>query len=447
MSESDPRFEAFALLLQLEREARHAPDEPALRFITVNRTRSLLEYRQALLVRRGIDGRRRVVAISGVPNVDRNTPFVQWAERLVRQFPQQMDNTGAPRAVTAAEVEAREAGEWPEWSAPHGLWCPLRHGDGDEVGGLWLTREQPWSEAEQLLAGHLADAYGHAWHALECKHARRRLPRPSRRALIVTATLAALLLLFPVRQTTLAPAEVVPHDPVVVAAPIKGVIHDFTVKPNQPVKQGQVLFHFDDTEFEANYQVAQKSLSVAQAEYLQATQGAFNDPKSSARTGILRARIQLRTAERDYAQTQLNRTVVTAQRSGIAVYADPDDWLGKPVVVGERIMQLANPADTQLRIDLPVAGAITLPPGAKVVLFLDTDPLHPLHAVVTRAGYEAEPTDSNILAYRLYARFDKGTVPPRIGLQGTAKLYGSRVVLGYYLLRRPISTLRRWLGL
>jgi len=34
----------------------------------------------------------------------------------------------------------------------------------------------------------------------------------------------------------------------------------------------------------------------------------------------------------------------------------------------------------------------------------------------------------------------------RLGLHGTAKLYGGRVVLGYYLLRRPIATARAWLG-
>ena len=35
----------------------------------------------------------------------------------------------------------------------------------------------------------------------------------------------------------------------------------------------------------------------------------------------------------------------------------------------------------------------------------------------------------------------------RIGLRGTAKLQGDWVVLGYYLMRRPLAKLREWTGL
>lgn len=445
MSEANTRVDAVAVLLQLEHEARHAPDEAALRFIVVNRTRALLEYRQAVLAQYNPHGKPRVVAISGVAEVDRNAPFVRWVERLLAQLDTQT-LPDKPRTVTAEQVKSHEAHEWPEWSAQHGLCCPLLRGDAQPIGLLWLSREQPWNESEQLLAGHLADAYAHAWSALQIRRPRYLLPRPSRRVLIIVAVLVALLLLVPVRQSALAPAEVVPHNPVVVAAPLRGVIAGFEVKPNSPVKKGQELFHYDDTDFKAKYLVAEKALSVAQAEFLQASQDAFHNAQSSAQTGVLRARIALRTSERDYAQEQLRRTIVTAQRNGIAVYTDPDDWIGKPVVIGERIMQLADPGDTQLRVDLPVADAMSLQPGADVVLFLDTDPLHPLEARVTHASYEAEPTPGGILSYRVYAHFISHT-SPRIGLQGTAKLYGPRVALAYYLFRRPIGALRRWLGL
>lgn len=449
MSEADGRFDAAATLLQLEREARHAPDEPALRFVIVNRTRTLLEYRQAVLARLDADNRLRVVAVSGVPELDRNAPFIRWQERMLRcLLPVDSKDSPLPRAVTAEDVDARDAREWPEWSASHGLWCPLVEGDGRQVGGLWLSRERPWAEAEKMLAGQLADCYAHAWAALGRRRRFNRLVAlPRRRTVVIAAVIAASLLFVRVRESVLAPAEVVPHDPVIVAAPLQAVIAGFDVKPNQLVKKGQELFHFDDTRFQAKYQVAEKSLSVARAELLEASQSAFSSAKSSAQTGILRARIALRTAERDYAQQQLQRTVVRAGRSGIAVYTDPDDWVGKPVVVGERIMQLADPKDTRLRIDLPVANAISLKRGTEVVLFLDTAPLHPLHATVTRASYAAEPTSGGVLAYRIYARFASGTSPPRIGLQGTARIYGGRVALAYYLLRRPISTVRRWFGL
>lgn len=49
------------------------------------------------------------------------------------------------------------------------------------------------------------------------------------------------------------------------------------------------------------------------------------------------------------------------------------------------------------------------------------------------------------LAYRLDARFDEA--PPRIGLRGTAKLFGERAPLALYLLRRPLAGLRQSVGL
>jgi hypothetical protein len=37
--------------------------------------------------------------------------------------------------------------------------------------------------------------------------------------------------------------------------------------------------------------------------------------------------------------------------------------------------------------------------------------------------------------------------PVRLGLRGSARLDGQEVSLGYFLLRRPISAVRQWLGL
>lgn len=69
-------------------------------------------------------------------------------------------------------------------------------------------------------------------------------------------------------------------------------------------------------------------------------------------------------------RSQLARIDVTAVREGVAVFGDPDDWLGRPVTTGERIMLLANPAKPGVLIHLPVADAVALEPGAEVKLFL-----------------------------------------------------------------------------
>ena len=141
-------------------------------------------------------------------------------------------------------------------------------------------------------------------------------------------------------------------------------------------------------------------------------------------------------------------TDVRLTRDGIAVFGDTNDWEGRPVATGERILQLADPADAGVLVYLPVADAITLEPGARVRVFLHVSPLDPLEATLTETSYLAVVSPDGIAAYRL-----RGTLAPqhgaraRIGLKGTAKLYGRSVPLAYALLRRPFAALREWSGL
>ena len=292
------------------------------------------------------------------------------------------------------------------------------------------------------MLGQLAETYAHAWLALRPgKPWRLRWPR-RRIAMVLGAAL--LVLLVPVRQAVLAPAEVVPLGGRVVAAPLDGVVAEILVKPNQRVEAGELLARLDATTLKAQADVAERSLDVAEAELKASTQRAFSDAQSNARLDLLAARVEQKRAELDYARQLLARSEIRAERAGIAVFADAERWTGKPVQTGERLMQIADPNQAQLRMELPVGDAIALQPGAEVALFLDSDPLQRHVASLERAAYEAQLTAAGQLAYRLDASFADS--PPRIGLRGTAKLYGARAPLVYYLLRKPLAALRQGLG-
>jgi hypothetical protein len=177
-----------------------------------------------------------------------------------------------------------------------------------------------------------------------------------------------------------------------------------------------------------------------------AQQSGFADARQNARLAELEAEVELKLAQADFAQSRYDKTQVLAPSAGLVILNDPSEWRGKPVLVGERIMQLADPARVQIRILLPVADAITLQAGADVRLFLDVEPLKAYAGRVAHAAHEPELGTEGVLAYRVMARFDEQGSLPRIGLRGTAKLYGERVSLFYYLFRRPITTLRQTVG-
>ena len=57
-----------------------------------------------------------------------------------------------------------------------------------------------------------------------------------------------------------------------------------------------------------------------------------------------------------------------------------------------------------------------------------------------------ELTPENILAYRIYASIEDVAQNPRIGLRGTAKIYGAKTRLFYYLYSVPINLTRQFVG-
>lgn len=426
---------AFAQFIAVQRQARAADSLERLAFAMVNDGQALFGFRHAALLIAG-----KVRALTGVSTIEPNAPFVAFIERACLELGEQLQRA-AVLDTSALGEQTRQ--DLQELSLPQVFWVPLKNRAGLCFGGLWLARQQPWSGAEQTLLGELGEIYAHAWCALEPRLP-WRLRWPKRRVALLLGGIA-LLLLLPIRQSALAPAEVVPKGGMVIAAPLDGVIAKVEVRPNQTVKRGDLLVRFDATTLKAQADVAERALAVAEAELKANTQRAFQDAESAARLDLLAARVEQKRAERDYARDLLQRSEVRAEEDGVAVFADAERWTGKPVRTGERLMEIADPQRAELRIELPVGNVMNLAPGACVALFLDNQPLTSLPAQVQRIGYEAEAVPSGGLAYTLVAGF--ADAPPRIGLRGTAKLYGARAPLAYYLLRRPLTALRQTLGL
>jgi multidrug resistance efflux pump len=370
---------------------------------------------------------------------------MQWTERLTRHLRATSTNQDI-RHIAETDCPEELRPDWKEFTAGYGLWCPLKHPDQQVIGALWLTRDQPWQDHEITILDRLTEAYGYAWRAVGPSKSRRwrwGLSRTTTWVLVATV-LGAMTI--PVPMTTLAPAKIVAKDPLIVSAPIDGVIAEIVVLPNTMVSKGDVLFKYEDTTFRNDYQVAERNLDVAMAQYRRAAQGAFVETDQKADVPLLKAEVELRETERNYAYERLGKVEVKADQAGLVLYTDKSDWIGKPVVVGQRIMELADPRSLEVRIDLPVEDAIVLRTGASVTLFLNADPYSSVPATVSHASYHAEVLPNNTLAYRVTAQLGEEASELRIGWQGTAKIYGEQVSLFTYLFRRPISAIRPWIG-
>jgi multidrug efflux pump subunit AcrA (membrane-fusion protein) len=248
-----------------------------------------------------------------------------------------------------------------------------------------------------------------------------------------------------VQLSVLAPAEVTAKDPFVVRAPLDGVIDRLYVQPNQPVSPGTQLLTLDATTLQSRYAVARKDLDAAQEEYRQVAQLAVTEDKDRLEMALRKGKVDESQVELDYTANQLARVRLTASRSGVAVFADPNDWTGKAVSIGEKIMLLADPANVELTAWLPVADNIDVKPGGTLTLYPKSSPMSSYNARIDSISYRAEPTPEGVVAYRIKATFTS-KARPALGTMGTARTHGHRVPLIYYVLRRPLTLARQWLG-
>ncbi|MBT2339797.1 MULTISPECIES: efflux RND transporter periplasmic adaptor subunit [Pseudomonas] len=447
-----------AVLLHLEQRAQEARRTEELGFVMVNETWQLVRYRQAYFFVSDVLGKPVLSNVSSLATLPEESPFSVWLKRLARHLWDTPAASGDPASSPAVHLwqacalPDSFAEGWAEWLPAQLLCIQLPGRDHSRRGMLLLACDTEPDEPALALLARLSQTYAYCLAALTDKRptlgARWQVWRRRPLRLLGLGCVVALAFLFPVRLSALAPAEIEAHNAMAIAAPQDGVVHEFLVQPNQMVQKDQPLFSLDDTTLRNRRAVAQQALEVARSEALLAAQKAFDSAQSKGELAALNGQVQEKQAEVAWLNEMLERNVVRAPRDGIAIFGDSNDWIGKPVVTGERIIQLADPQDAGVLVWLPVANAINLDTGSEIRLFLHVAPLSPLRASLIQTSYQATLSPDNVPSYRIRGQL-QGDVSQlaRIGLKGTAKLYGEPVPLIYYVLRRPLAALREWSGL
>lgn len=434
-------------LLEFERRIQSATSNREVAFRAVNDSSQVLRFDQAILWRWDVFSRPLIASASGLADVSADSPYQQWLVRLVRGVtPEPFEAT---QALAAGDLPEAVAADAEDWCPAQLLHCPLRGPAGEALGGILFFRAEAFAEAERAAAEWIARSSGYGlWAWRSDKHSLKRwLKNPfTWRTLAIGAAVVALVALIPVRLSALAPAEITPLRPIPVTSPVDGVVREIVIKPNEVVKADQLLAVLDDTSLRNRLELASKSLDIARADLQRATFKSFSDEASRLELQVLSARMQEKGAEVTFLQELLAKSKLYAPQGGLAIFPGQEEWRGRPVQVGERVMLIADPSVIDVTIYLPPEDAVELEPGAEVNLILHVDPLSSLEATIERASYEATLAPDGTLAYVVRARLKSGQGLPRIGLRGTAKIYAGRVTLGYYLLRKPLAFVRRSLG-
>ena len=163
---------------------------------------------------------------------------------------------------------------------------------------------------------------------------------------------------------------------------------------------------------------------------------------------VVRSQLEEKSAEAAYLKSLNERGVVTAPRDGLVLFDDPNQWVGRPVVTGERIMVVADETKVAMEAWLAPADAVSLPVGSDMTLYLASDPLSPVQAHLDYVSHVAQFRPEGQFAYKVRGSLTAQALKdlPRVGMKGTVKLHGESVPLVYRLFRRPWASFRAWVG-
>lgn len=422
----------MAQLLAWEAGLRAQESVPELVYYLANEGRGLIGYDQLFVLKRPLVGDGwHVAAASSLATVDRNAPAIRAIEAAVAEL----------SSATTLDAPADEALD--DYPFRCWLWQPLVDRTGEPFAGLLVAREHDYAD-EQRVA-RIAETAQHGWLALAGGKPARRLPKLTTKQKKWIAAAAAGVALFPVHLSALAPVEVVAAHPAVVTAPIAGVVTAVDVAPSAGVARGQPLIRFDDVKLRNELSLAAERLQVARAKTDEVASASFGDQTQARGISIAQAEYRLADAEYSYAKDMLARSTVRAPKGGLAIYTDRREWEGRAVEVGQPIMEIADPKDVRYRIDLPAREQLSLAPGAAVSVWLDSQPLWSERATLADASYQARTLPDGTLAFALEATPADGAAP-RIGSRGTARVRGGWAPLAYAALKRPIASLRQFVG-
>ena len=436
----------IARLIGLEKKSREARTQDELNFVVVNETRQIFDFVNSYLLLKTPTDKYHVKAVSDLATVDRTAPLVTFVENIIND--QTSSNLKEIQNVEVDKISRSLKIKKPKNIPDNILLIPIFSPQRGLQGFLITTRNEKFNDNEVELARHLSLTYGHAYNTFLTDFSIKDFLKKNftgKRSWIIILSIIFILII-PIKITSTAPVEVVPKNPRLITAPFDGVVKNIIVNNNDKINSGDLLIQIEDTDLKNSFNLAKQSLQVAEKELLRSRQFSFSNNEEKARLAELMAQVDLKKAEVESTSERLKNSKIYADKDGIAIVDQKNNWQGRPVSVGEKIITIANPEKVEFLIWLPVKDSLIIKENTDVKVFLDINPIKPLKGKLKRASYQSSLSPEEVLSYQISASFE-GEEIPRIGLRGTAKIYGSRVTLFYYLFRKPITFIRQLIGI
>lgn len=446
--------EALADLLSLQAEVRKQQSIKALSFFICHQTHVFFNYQRSFVWSCINTQFINIESISGIVELEKQSPFQQQISSLIKILAKEKAFSAEQKTLELSKqtLIKKYQIELPSILPDYFVLTPFYLGEM-LVGGACFCLDTKPNEAALKKLCFLLEAYEYSFALLSKgnENYKRFFHFPNGKRIAKLSTLAICFALFAVRVplSIMVEAEITPKNPVVITAPMDGVIQTVLVHSAQSVKKNTPLFRMETRELTNAYEQAEKEFNVAN-EYLNKTiKGSFDDLRLRAEITILNAEKEEKQLAVHYAKTLLESATVKATEDAIVIVNSPNEWSGKPVQVGEKIMMTSKKNQIEVTLWLPVSDALFFEKGDPLTLYLNAKPLSPYSAKIDYSNYLAQKTAKDVLAYKMTAHLvniNDIKELPRIGSQGNARISHGTSTLFFYLFRRPITFLRQTVG-
>lgn len=412
-------------------------------FLILNDTVQIVKYDRAVLWSLE-DGNTKLLGVSGQSTVNAASGLaIQW-KTLVNDIA----DPGKAQILTADSF-LREKHLWAEAesTSPHPavLWLPIVSLDKTRLG-LWLERWEgrTWNPQEIDILSFVLQAYGVAWEKFVPKGILKWIT--NRKVLGSVLLLSLLLLTIRLPLRVVAPIEVIPSDPVIITAPLEEIVEKINVKPGQYVKTGDVLFEYDKDVASQTLKAAERQVEISRLELNRSRTLGIKDAKSLTEVAVLEAKLKREEVNLDLAKYHSSQLIVKSPIDGVVMLGDPHEWHGKPVHIGEKIMMVADPDRTKVRLFIPEDDNVILDLTKPVKIYLNISPEITREASLIYVANVSTISDKHLVSFVAEADWIGDSKDVKMGLKGSASLYGNDVSLFYLLVRKPWAHFRNFIG-
>lgn len=436
MALEDVTTQLLATLNQLNLKAFSCRSKKNLIFVALNDTVHLIKYDRATFW--DLSSKEPTcLGISGQTTIDKNNALIHKMGKVAKKLPDpskyQVVRLPKDKSVEGQVSTGKEIEE--------SLWIPIPV--KNKTLGLWLERVSPWQEEEIKLLFLLTKAYGLAWEKLTPRFS---IHVPSKLwGTLLSAFLIGFFFFLPVPLRVVAPCEIVSQDPIYITAPLDGIIKQMLVKPGDIVKKDTPLFVYDKQVPLQEFRVAEKQVEIAQSQLNRTMTQGINDPKQLDESSVWQLQLEKEKIQLALAKERVDLLDVNSPANGVAIFDNPEEWRGKKVATGEKILVVSDPTKTKIRMWVPEADNVVIQKDKEVKIYLNIDPLVSYDAKLSYIADFSVITAKGVNSFSAEANWVDPPKEARLGLEGNAILYGDDVSIFYWLFRKPILKIREWL--